>query len=95
MTVYDTQCGAKVLRAGPALRAALATPFHSRWAFDVELLGRLHNGVGGAEGLPASAFREEPLAAWHDRRGSKLGPVAALRAAWDLVAVARAVRADR
>ena len=50
MTVYDTQCGAKVLRAGPALRAALATPFHSRWAFDVELLGRLHNGVGGADG---------------------------------------------
>jgi dolichyl-phosphate beta-glucosyltransferase len=92
MTVYDTQCGAKVLRAGPALRAALATPFHSRWAFDVELLGRLHGGGGGVAGLPTSAFREEPLAAWHDRRGSKLGPVAALRAAWDLVAVARALR---
>ena len=92
MTVYDTQCGAKVLRAGPTLRAALKAPFHSRWAFDVELLGRLHRGVGGAAGLPATAFREEPLAAWHDRRGSKLGPVAALRAAWDLVAVARAFR---
>jgi glycosyltransferase involved in cell wall biosynthesis len=95
MTVYDTQCGAKVLRAGPALRAALETPFHSRWAFDVELLGRLHRGGGGVAGLPTSVFREEPLAAWHDRRGSKLGPAAALRAAWDLVAVARAVRAGR
>jgi glycosyltransferase involved in cell wall biosynthesis len=88
MTVYDTQCGAKVLRDGPALRAALATPFHSRWAFDVELLGRLH----GPAGLPTAAFREVPLAAWHDRGGSKLGPLAALRAAWDLLAVARAVR---
>jgi dolichyl-phosphate beta-glucosyltransferase len=92
MTVYDTQCGAKVLRDGPALRAALGTPFHSRWAFDVELLGRLHRGVGGAGGLPTTAFREQPLAAWHDRRGSKLGPLAALRAAWDLVEVARALR---
>jgi dolichyl-phosphate beta-glucosyltransferase len=92
MTVYDTQCGAKVLRDSAVLRAALAEPFHSRWAFDVELLGRLHRGVGGADGLPTTAFREEPLAAWHDRHGSKLGPVAALRAAWDLVAVARAVR---
>jgi glycosyltransferase involved in cell wall biosynthesis len=86
MTVYDTQCGAKVLRDGPTLRAALAMPFHSRWAFDVELLGRLRDG------LPMAAFREEPLAAWHDRRGSKLGPVAAVRAAWDLVAVARALK---
>ena len=46
LPVYDTQCGAKAFRVTPALRAALADPFTSRWAFDVELLGRLRrNGV--------------------------------------------------
>ena len=33
--------GRRCSATSPALRAALATPFTSRWAFDVELLGRL------------------------------------------------------
>ena len=37
--IYDTQCGAKLFRVTPALQAALAEPFVSRWIFDVELLG--------------------------------------------------------
>ena len=45
--VYDTQCGAKLFRAGPALSEALSTAFLSRWAFDVELLGRLLIGTAG------------------------------------------------
>src|SRR5690606_14715992 len=36
--VYDTQCGAKLFRTNPALRAALTVPFPDRWSFDVELL---------------------------------------------------------
>jgi hypothetical protein len=43
--VYDTQCGAKLFRRTPALAAALERPFRSRWAFDVELLGRLRSGA--------------------------------------------------
>lgn len=42
--IYDTQCGAKVFRTGPLLAAALSLPFVSRWAFDVELLGRVFDG---------------------------------------------------
>jgi len=86
--VYDTQCGAKVFRDGTALRAALATPFTSRWAFDVELLGRLASA--GADG-----FLEVPLTQWRDVGGSKVGPRAALSAGFDLVRVSRARSALR
>ena len=90
LAVYDTQCGAKVFRDGPALRAALAQPFTSRWSFDVELLGRLTRS-----GVPAGAFLEVPLQSWSDVRGSKLGPGAAVTAAADLARVARALRRFR
>jgi dolichyl-phosphate beta-glucosyltransferase len=80
LPVYDTQCGAKAFRVTPAMQSALADPFTSRWAFDVELLGRLrHNGV------PRDALQEMPLRAWHDVGGSKLGPMAAVRAGLDLL----------
>src|SRR5262249_13019404 len=74
LRVYDTQCGAKFFRAGPPLTAALAAPFSSRWAFDVELIGRLL-----LEGVPAEKFVEVPLHRWSDVGGSKLAPVAMLR----------------
>ncbi len=82
--VYDTQCGAKLFRASAALDAALATPFLSRWAFDVELLGRLLTGGGGVAALPITAVVEVPLTTWHDVKGSKLSPVAMARSLVDL-----------
>ena len=69
LPVYDTQCGAKLLRADAGLRGALAAPFLSRWLFDVELLGRIARGAEG--GLERVAV-EIPLRAWHDVRGSTL-----------------------
>lgn len=69
---YDTQCGAKVLRNTPSLRAALADPFVSRWAFDVELLGRLLVGTHGAPPVPIARIREVPVEEWTDVPGSKL-----------------------
>ena len=82
--VYDTQCGAKLFRSSPALSAAIAEPFHSRWAFDVELLGRLL--ANGASVL------EVPLRAWHDVGGSKLKGRDMLRAGLDLLTIARSLR---
>jgi len=82
--VYDTQCGAKVFRVDAALEDALATPFHSRWAFDVELLGRLL-----ARG---ASIREIPLEIWHDVGGSKLRLRDMVKASLDLVAIARSLR---
>lgn len=72
MPFYDTQCGAKFFRSVPALETALAEPFTSRWAFDVELLGRLSIGDGRVGGLPEASFLEVPLREWIDVGGSKL-----------------------
>jgi glycosyltransferase involved in cell wall biosynthesis len=93
--VYDTQCGAKLFRASPALDAALAEPFLSRWAFDVELLGRLLAGAPGVAPLPLSAIVEVPLATWRDVGGSKLGPAAMARTLKDLVVIGADLAARR
>ena len=82
LRVYDTQCGAKVFRAGGALRSALVNPFTSRWAFDVELLSRL------LEHLPQESFFELPLNRWRDVAGSKLTAAAMVKAGADVLALA-------
>lgn len=92
LPVYDTQCGAKVLRVTPALRAALERPFRSSWGFDVELLGRLLYPESDVEPTPVSAVIEVPLRRWHDVAGSKLGLLDMTRAALDLARVARETR---
>jgi glycosyltransferase involved in cell wall biosynthesis len=85
LRVYDTQCGAKLFRRSAVLDAALAQPFHSRWAFDVELIGRLITGGGpGVPPLEASDFVEVPLKAWRDVPGSKLKPALMVGALRDL-----------
>jgi len=76
LAVYDTQCGAKALRAGTATDAALATPFLSRWLFDVELLARLRDARG--------PMREVPLPVWEDPGGSSVRARDFLRAPIEL-----------
>jgi dolichyl-phosphate beta-glucosyltransferase len=93
--VYDTQCGAKLFRAGPALSEALSVAFLSRWAFDVELLGRLLIGTPAAAPLPLAAIVEVPLPVWHDVEGSKLGLGGMARTARELVLVANDMAARR
>lgn len=90
LPVHDSQCGAKVLRGDPLLDAALARPFRSRWAFDVELLGRL-----SALGVPAAAMWEEPLREWREVTGSKRSVSAAVRATLELAPIARDLRGWR
>jgi len=97
--VYDTQCGAKLFRRSPALSAALAAPFLSRWAFDVELLGRLLTGARRVAAVPIERMLEVPLGSWRDVPGSKLRPAAMVGALKDLsligVDLARRRRAVR
>jgi dolichyl-phosphate beta-glucosyltransferase len=85
--IYDTQCGAKLFRSTAALRAALFQPFLSRWAFDVELIGRLLAGNADVAPIPLAAIVEVPLSIWRDVAGSKLGPMAMARTAKDLALI--------
>lgn len=73
LPVYDTQCGAKVLRANAATATLFERPFRSRWIFDVELIAR-YLRLPAAPGEPPRRDRlyELVLPAWHDRPGSKL-----------------------
>jgi dolichyl-phosphate beta-glucosyltransferase len=95
LAVYDTQCGAKLFRTSPVFRAAMAAPFRSRWAFDVELIGRMdvasRRGGGPAVG---ELLRELPLREWVHVGGSKLTPTAMVRATLELLAVRRNARED-
>lgn len=91
VAVYDTQCGAKVFRVGAPLQLALVEPFHDPWSFDVELLGRLL----ATPGQSADPVLEVPLVNWSDVSGSAVGPVAGLRALWDLAGLRRRVRRHR
>lgn len=91
LRVYDTQCGAKFFRVTPTLVHALEKPFNSRWAFDVELIGRL---IGPDDGLCYSAdhFVEIPLRQWSDVKGSKLTIWGVCQALFGVFLVGRAVR---
>ena len=94
MRVYDTQCGAKAMRASPLLVHALEQPFTTRWVFDVELMMRLIAG-NEAGRLHPSDFIEMPLRSWEDVKGSKLSSKAMAGAAADLVRLARWFRRER
>ncbi len=88
--VYDSQCGAKVFRATDAVRDAFATPFLSRWIFDVELLARfiLRRRAAGVPDVETRLY-ELPLPEWHDKQGSKLRTVDFCRALVDLWRIRR------
>ncbi|MBV1878144.1 MAG: glycosyltransferase [Pseudomonadales bacterium] len=86
LTIYDTQCGAKLFRVNEGLNAALETVFLSRWAFDVELIGRLK------QRFAEDQFLEVPLNTWVDKSGSKIGLYAMLKATLELVLIWRSLK---
>ncbi len=92
--VYDTQCGAKLLRATDRTRQLWQTPFLSPWLFDVELLARLCRAhEADTESIHEIAI-EYPLPAWRDIAGSKLRAHHLVRVAGDLVRIALHYRAS-
>jgi len=95
LRVYDTQCGAKAFRASDLLASVLAEPFHARWAFDVELIGRLLAGAPGIPGLTAADLLEMPLRTWTDVPDSKLRFAQFHRLGIELIRIHRALARRR
>jgi glycosyltransferase involved in cell wall biosynthesis len=89
MPVYDTQCGAKILRVVPELKPLLELPFCSRWIFDVELIARFAQ-LYSKDRL--EWIYEFPLHRWDDVEGSKLRAFDFLRAGRDLLEIRRRYR---
>ena len=85
LPVYDTQCGAKVLRLNATTATLFEAPFRSRWIFDVELIAR-YLRLPAEPGRPPRRDRlyELVLPAWHDKPGSKLRWYDFVRAMVDL-----------
>lgn len=67
IAVYDTQCGAKLLRANVLTRGLFSAPFGSRWVFDVELIARYLKAHPNGTGI-----YELPLDHWRDVGDSKV-----------------------
>jgi len=96
LPVYDTQCGAKVLRVGEATATLFAEPFRSQWIFDVELIARyLRLPVAPGEPPRHDRLYELVVPAWHAIPGSKLRWYDFARATVDLARLWRERRRDR
>ena len=89
LRVYDTQCGAKLFRATPSVRALFEERFTTRWLFDVEILARFIHSLRADRGAVKDAIYEYPLDEWMDVAGSSLGPADYGRAAVDLFRIWR------
>jgi dolichyl-phosphate beta-glucosyltransferase len=84
LPVYDTQCGAKLLRNTDLAREVFNQPFDANWAFDVEMIARYSQLLTRSGVSIQDAAVEHPLQCWHDVSGSKLKPRAAMGAAGEL-----------
>jgi len=69
ISVYDTQCGCKILDR-KLVSIAFDAPFSSRWLFDVEIFFRLINSLGKKEMVTQA--QEVPLEQWIDTEDSRV-----------------------
>lgn len=88
--VYDTQCGAKLIRVSANTKLLFANRFDSGWVFDVELIARYLQATKSVAGL-----YELPLDHWTDVGESKVRPMDFLRAFGQMARIYRHYRLPR
>lgn len=88
ITIYDTQCGAKLFRNTRDLQIVFSKPFTTTWIFDVEIIARIKllNRYFNNQPLDQTAV-EHPLNKWFDVPGSKLNTGDFFKAAAELFTV--------
>jgi glycosyltransferase involved in cell wall biosynthesis len=95
LSVYDTQCGAKIFKNNRELQKAFSHPFTVNWSFDVELIGRLKiiKRALDLKPLEDSAI-EYPLEKWIHHSGSKVRAIDLLIAINELLNLRKAFRSS-
>jgi len=92
LPVYDSQCGAKVMR-GELAGVVFAEQFVTKWTFDVEILARLQNLLGPERVL--TAVTEVPLRRWKEVGGSKLRLIDMVKVPLELLKISRRYKLRR
>ena len=82
LPVYDTQCGAKVLRTS-LIPVCFAYKFKSRWLFDIELLARMIKHFGKTS--VQHQVVEYPLSYWVEKGDSRINLFDMIRVPFQLV----------
>jgi glycosyltransferase involved in cell wall biosynthesis len=90
LPVYDTQCGAKLIRRELAEKI-FREQFISRWLFDVELIARVIDKFGHFKAI--GYIYEFPLNIWIDEGKSKVKTIDFLRAPYELILIRYKYRA--
>ena len=73
LSIYDSQCGAKVFRVNDLSKSIFSEPFISKWIFDVEIIARVIRQCRDPYSPRAKdIIVEHPLSQWTEVGGSKL-----------------------
>ncbi len=95
LTIYDSQCGAKLFKNSTDLQKVFEPPFVTNWVFDVEILARfmvLRRNAGLSS--IAEIACEFPLQEWKDVQGSKVQVKDFFIAVYELMKIATIMKND-